>query len=101
MAQRRAMANELLSRRVEVTFVARPPARQIAAAVGVSDVAVDDLHVADPDGRCDLSRWGPGDERHLDSSAQELICHGRSEERRVGKECWFGLCGLRERVFML
>ena len=35
------MADELLSRRVEVTFVGRPPARQIAAAVGVSDVEVD------------------------------------------------------------
>ncbi len=36
------MADELLSRRVEVTFVARPPARQIAAAVGVSDVEIVD-----------------------------------------------------------
>jgi hypothetical protein len=39
------MADELLSRRVEVTFVARPPARQIAAAVGVSDVEVVDGRV--------------------------------------------------------
>ena len=39
------MADELLSRRVEVTFVARPPARQIAAAVGVSDVEVVDHRV--------------------------------------------------------
>ena len=45
MAQRRAMADELLSRRVEVTFVARPPARQIAAANGVSDVEVVDRRV--------------------------------------------------------
>ena len=36
------MAEALLSRRVEVTFVARPPARRIAAAVGVSEVEVDD-----------------------------------------------------------
>jgi hypothetical protein len=36
------MAEELLSRRVEVTFVARPPVRQIAAALGVSEVEVDD-----------------------------------------------------------
>ena len=42
MAQRRAMADEPLSRRVEVTFVARPPARRIAAANGVSDVEVVD-----------------------------------------------------------
>ena len=42
MAQRRAMADELLCRRVEVTFVARPPVRQIAAALGVSEVEVDD-----------------------------------------------------------
>ena len=41
MAQRRAMADELLSRRVEVTFVAHPPVRQIARAQGVSDVEVD------------------------------------------------------------
>jgi hypothetical protein len=35
------MADELLSRQVEVTFVARPPARQVARAQGVSDVEVD------------------------------------------------------------
>ena len=40
-----AMADELVSRRVEVTFVARPPARQIAAAVGVSDVEIVDRRV--------------------------------------------------------
>jgi hypothetical protein len=39
------MADELLSRRVEVTFVARPPARRIAAANGVSDVEVVDRRV--------------------------------------------------------
>ena len=39
------MADELLSRRVELTFVARPPARQITAAVGVSDVEVVDRRV--------------------------------------------------------
>ena len=39
------MADELLSRRVEVTFVARPPTRQIVAAVGVSDVEVVDRRV--------------------------------------------------------
>ena len=38
----RAMADELLSRRVEVTFVARPPARRIEAVVGGSDVEVVD-----------------------------------------------------------
>ena len=38
------MADEPLSRRVEVTFVARPPAR-IAAANGVSDVEVVDRRV--------------------------------------------------------
>ena len=36
------MADEPLSRRVEVTFVARPPVRQITAALGVSEVEVDD-----------------------------------------------------------
>ena len=35
------MADELLSRQVEVTFVARPPARQVARAQRVSDVEVD------------------------------------------------------------
>ena len=35
------MSDELSSRRVEVTFVRRPPARQIAAALGVTDVEVD------------------------------------------------------------
>ena len=46
-----------------------------AATSQAAHPAVDDLHVADAHGRCDLSRWGAGDERHLDSSAQELICH--------------------------
>jgi len=36
------MADELQSRRVEVTFVGRPPIRHIAAALGASDVEVDD-----------------------------------------------------------
>ena len=36
------MTDELLSRRVEVTFVGRPPARQVARAQGVSEVEVDD-----------------------------------------------------------
>jgi hypothetical protein len=35
------MSDELTSRRVEVTFVGRPPTRQIASALGVTDVAVD------------------------------------------------------------
>ncbi len=35
------MSDELPSRRVEVTFVGRPPARQIASALGVTDVEVD------------------------------------------------------------
>ena len=39
------MAEEPLSRRVEVTFVARPPARRIEAAVGVSEVEVVDRRV--------------------------------------------------------
>src|SRR5579859_4472155 len=47
-----------------------------AATNQAAHSAVDDLHVADPDGRCDLPRWRAGDECHLDSSAQELICHG-------------------------
>src|ERR1051326_5862168 len=37
--------------------------------------AVVDLHFADPEGRCDLAYGGAADERHLDSSAEELICH--------------------------
>jgi hypothetical protein len=36
------MNEELPTRRVEVTFVGPPPARQIARASGVSDVDVDD-----------------------------------------------------------
>jgi hypothetical protein len=44
-----------------------------AATNQAAHPAVDDLHLADTDGRCDLSGWGAGDERHLDSSAQELI----------------------------
>src|SRR5438067_13308913 len=47
-----------------------------AATNQAAHPAVDDLHVADTDGRCDPSRWGAGDERHFDSSALELICHG-------------------------
>ena len=35
------MSYELPSRRVEMTFVGRPPTRQIAGALGVTDVAVD------------------------------------------------------------
>jgi hypothetical protein len=35
------MTEELASQRVEVTFVGPPPARQIAQAIGVSDVKVD------------------------------------------------------------
>jgi hypothetical protein len=35
------MTDELTSQRVEVTFVVRPPARQIARASGVTDVEVD------------------------------------------------------------
>ena len=36
------MADELPSRQVEGTFVARPRVRHIAAALGVSEVEVDD-----------------------------------------------------------
>jgi hypothetical protein len=36
------MAEERQIHRVEVTFVGSPPARQVALASGVSDVAVDD-----------------------------------------------------------
>ncbi len=36
-----AMSDELRNRRVEVTFVGRPPTRQIAGASGVTDVEVD------------------------------------------------------------
>lgn len=39
------MNEELLTRRVEITFVGRPPARQIARASGVSEVEVDDRRV--------------------------------------------------------
>jgi hypothetical protein len=35
------MSDELRNRRVEVTFVGRPPARQIAGALGVTDAEVD------------------------------------------------------------
>jgi hypothetical protein len=35
------MTDELTNQRVEVTFVVRPPARQIARASGVTDVEVD------------------------------------------------------------
>ena len=35
------MSEELRHRRVEVTFVGRPPTRQISGALGVTDVAVD------------------------------------------------------------
>jgi hypothetical protein len=35
------MTDELTSQRVEVTFVVRPPARQIAQASGVTDVEVE------------------------------------------------------------
>ncbi|MDQ6878332.1 MAG: hypothetical protein M3082_11720 [Candidatus Dormibacteraeota bacterium] len=35
------MADELLSQQVEVTFVGRPPARQIALAPGVTAVELD------------------------------------------------------------
>ena len=36
------MTDELVIQRVAVTFVGRPPARQVARAQGVSDVEVDD-----------------------------------------------------------
>ena len=39
------MNEELPARRVEITFVGRPPARQIARASGVSEVAVDGRRV--------------------------------------------------------
>ncbi len=35
------MTNELPSKRVEVTFVGLPPARQIAQAIGVTEVEID------------------------------------------------------------
>jgi hypothetical protein len=35
------MTEELASQRVEVTFVGPPPARQIAQAIGVTEVKVD------------------------------------------------------------
>jgi hypothetical protein len=35
------MTNELTSKLVDVTFVGAPPARQIALAIGVTDVEVD------------------------------------------------------------
>ena len=39
------MNEELPTRRVEITFVGRPPARQIARASGVSEVVVDGRRV--------------------------------------------------------
>jgi hypothetical protein len=36
-----AMTKEIPTQRVEVTFVGRPPARQVARASGVTDVDVD------------------------------------------------------------
>jgi hypothetical protein len=36
-----SMTKELASQRVEVTFVGPPPARQIAQAIGVTEVKVD------------------------------------------------------------
>jgi hypothetical protein len=39
------MNEDLPTRRVEITFVGRPPARQIARASGVSEVEVDDRQV--------------------------------------------------------
>jgi hypothetical protein len=39
------MNEELPTRRVEITFIVRPPARQVARAAGVSDVAVDGTRV--------------------------------------------------------
>ncbi len=36
-----AMTHELSGQRVELTFVGRPPARQIARATGVTDVEVE------------------------------------------------------------
>ncbi len=40
------MPEELPSYRVEVTFVGRPPARQIARASGVAAVEINDLHLS-------------------------------------------------------
>jgi hypothetical protein len=40
------MTKELATRRVEVTFVGPPPARQIARAIGVTDVKVDGHRVS-------------------------------------------------------
>jgi hypothetical protein len=39
------MNEELPTRRVEITFIVRPPARQVARASGVSEVAVDGTRV--------------------------------------------------------
>jgi hypothetical protein len=39
------MNEELPSRRVEITFIVRPPARQVARASGVSEVEVDGTRV--------------------------------------------------------
>jgi hypothetical protein len=40
------MTKELATQRVEVTFVGSPPARQIAQAIGVTDVKVDGHRVS-------------------------------------------------------
>jgi hypothetical protein len=39
------MNEELQTRRVEITFIVRPPARQIERASGVSEVDVDDTRL--------------------------------------------------------
>ncbi len=39
------MNEELQTRRVEITFIVRPPARQIAQVSGVSDVDIDDTRL--------------------------------------------------------
>jgi hypothetical protein len=39
------MNEDLLTRRVEITFVVRPPARQVTRASGVSQVQVDTLRL--------------------------------------------------------
>src|ERR1051326_1547927 len=66
------------NRREADHFVAaqRLEERLKAATDQAAHPTIDDLHVADTDGRCDITGWGAADERHLDSSAHEFICHG-------------------------
>src|SRR5690349_20767468 len=46
-----------------------------AATDRAAHPTIDDLHAAHAGRRCYLAGWGAADERDLESSAEELICH--------------------------